>query len=177
LSARALAFVIVMTASASAHAHDANVSRTDLVESDAGGIHGRFSFAVADAKNALDRDGHVSIDVKTDGAPCTPGPVTTTPDGDGVIFDEDFACTRATASIEATLHFVTELGGTHEDVARIAASESSHEELLRAPHRTILLELRRGSKKEPRERPWIVLGAIALVALIALVIRSRMAKA
>jgi len=155
-------------------AHDPNVSRTDLVETDAGGIHGRFTFTAIDAKNALDRDGHVSIDVRTDGASCAPGPVTTTPDGDGVIFDEDFACTRATSSIEATLYFVTELGGTHEDIARIAASESSHEELLRAPHRTILLELHRKAKAESPQRAWLVLGTIAAVALIAFAIRSRM---
>ncbi|HEX4516025.1 MAG TPA: hypothetical protein VH054_20890 [Polyangiaceae bacterium] len=153
------------------------MSRTDLVETDAGGIHGRFMFTAIDARNVLDRDGHVAVDVMTDGAPCTPGPATTTPDGDGVIIDEDFACARATSSIEATLYFVTELGGTHEDVARIAASESSHEELLRAPHRTILLELHRGKKKaESTPRPWIVLGLIAAVALIALAIRSRMKK-
>jgi hypothetical protein len=170
---------IAMVASR-ADAHDPNVSRTDLVESDAnGGVHGRFSFAAADAKNALDRDGHVSVDVKTDGAPCTPGPATTTPDGaDGIVIDEDFACARATSSIEATLYFVTELGGTHEDVARIATAETSHEELLRAPHRTILLELRRKAKADAplgaAWRPWVVLGAIAAVALIALAIRSRM---
>jgi hypothetical protein len=152
------------------------VSRTDLVETD-GGIHGRFTFAAIDAKNALDRDGYVAIDVKTDGTPCTPGPTATTPDGDGVLIDEDFACTRATSSIEATLYFVTELGAMHEDVARILVSESSHEELLRAPHRTILLELHRDKKKtEPltATRPWLVLGVIAAVALIAFVIRSRM---
>lgn len=164
-----------MLASTRARAHDPNVSRTDLVEGgDAGAIHGRFTFSASDAKNALDRDGHVSVDVKTDGASCTPGPVTTTPDGDGVIVDEDFACTRAASSIEATLYFVTELGDTHEDVARIAASESSHEELLRAPHRTIVLELHRKPKAEAPQRPWWVLGMIAAVALIAFAIRSRM---
>ncbi len=160
------------------------MSRTDLVESEAGGIHGRFAFAAIDARNALDRDGHVAIDVKTDGAPCTPGPATTTPDGDGVLIEEDFACTRATSSIEATLYFVTELGATHEDVARIVAEASppesgsaSHEELLRAPHRTILLELHRGKKRaESPQRPWVVLAVIASVALIAFVIRSRMKK-
>jgi hypothetical protein len=165
-----------------AHAHDPNVSRTDLVETDAGGIHGRFTFAASDSKNAFDRDGHVSIDVKTDGASCAPGPATTTPDGDGVFVDEDFACTRATTSIEATLYFVTELGGAHEDIARVAAAEASHEELLRAPHRTILLELARPTKKNADSplattwRPWLVLGAIVAVALIAFAIRSRMRK-
>ena len=168
-----------MVASNPARAHDPNVSRSDLVETDAGGIHGRFTFAASDAKNAFDRDGHVSIDVKTDGVSCAPGPVTTMPDGDGVIVDEDFACTRATSSIEATLYFVTELGGAHEDIARIAATEASHEELLRAPHRTILLELRRPSRKTESPllstwRPWVVLGLIAAVALIAFAIRSRM---
>lgn len=173
----ALALAGAMVAPSRAYAHDPNVSRTDLVETDAGGIHGRFIFAATDATSALDRDGHVAIDVTSDGAPCTPGPTTTTPDGDGVIIDEDFACARATSSIEATLYFVTELGGTHEDVARIAATESSHEELLRAPHRTILLELHRGRKKpESTRRPWVVLGVIAAVALIALAIRSRMKK-
>ena len=172
--ARAFAFACAMLASSHALAHDPNVSRTDLVESDAGVIHARFTFAASDAKNALDRDGHVSIDVKTDGASCTAGPATTAPDGDGVIVDEDFACTRATSSIEATLYFVTELGGTHEDIARIAAPESSHEELLRAPHRTILLELHRKTKAEAPQRPWLVLGTIAAVALIAFAIRSRM---
>jgi hypothetical protein len=163
-----------MVVSSRAYAHDPNVSRTDLVEGDAGAIHGRFTFAAGDAKNALDHDGHLSIDVKTDGVSCAPGPVTTMPDGDGVILDEDFACARATASIEATLYFVTELGGTHEDIARVAAAESSHEELLRAPHRTILLELHRKASAEKPQRPWWVLGAIAAVALIAFAIRSRM---
>ncbi|HEY2365567.1 MAG TPA: hypothetical protein VGH87_04235 [Polyangiaceae bacterium] len=166
----ALVLAGAMLASSRAYAHDPNLSRTDLVEGDAGGIHGRFTFAASDAKNAFDRDGHVSIDVKTDGASCAPGPVTTMPDGDGVIVDEDFACTRATASIEATLYFVTELGSTHEDIARIAVSESSHEELLRAPHRTILLELHRKPKAEAplavAWRPWLVLGTIAAVALL-----------
>jgi hypothetical protein len=166
----ALACAGAMLASSHAYAHDPNVSRTDLVETDAGGIHGRFSFTAGDSKNALDRDGHVSIDVKTDGAACSPGPATTTPDGDGVIIDEDFACARAASSIEATLYFVTELGSTHEDIARIAVSESSHEELLRAPHRTILLELRRKPKAEAplavAWRPWLVLGTIAAVALL-----------
>lgn len=165
-----------MLAPSRAHAHDPNVSRTDLVETDGGGIHGRFTFAAADAKNAFDRDGHVSVDVKTDGSSCAPGPATTTPDGDGVVVDEDFACTRATSSIEATLYFVTELGDTHEDIARVAASDSSHEELLRAPHRTILLELHRKTKAESPQRPWLVLGMIAAVALIAFAIRSRMKK-
>ena len=164
-----------MVAASQAHAHSLGVSRTELVESDAGGmIHGHFTFASSDAKNAFDRDGHVSIEVKTDGATCTPGPATSTPDGDGVIVDEDFACIRATSTIEATLFFVTELGGTHEDVARIAVAESSHEELLRAPHRTIVLELHRGTKTQSPQRPWIVLGTIAAVALIAFGIRSRM---
>ena len=163
-----------MLASSLAFAHDPNVSRTDLVEGDAGAIHGRFTFAAADANNALDRDGHVSIDVKTDGASCAPGPATTTPDGDGIIVDEDFACTRAASSIEATLYFVTELGTAHEDVARVATAESSHEELLRAPHRTIVLELHRAKTPEPSRRPWVVLVAIAAVALIAFAIRSRM---
>jgi hypothetical protein len=171
-------FAAIFFFAAIASAHDPNVSRTDLVETDAG-VHGRFTFAAADAKNAFDRDGHVSIDVKTDGASCTAGPATTTPDGDGVIVDEDFACTRARSSIEATLYFVTELGGAHEDIARVATAESSHEELLRAPHRTILLELHRPSKKADSPlgatwRPWLVLAAIAAVALIAFAIRSRM---
>ena len=172
-----------MLAPSHARAHDPNVSRTDLVETDAGGIHGRFTFAASDAKNAFDRDGHVSIDVKTDGASCTPGPATTTPDGDGVIVDEDFACARAASSIEATLYFVTDLGGAHEDIARVAAPEASHEELLRAPHRTIVLELHRKTKAEAPQRPWVVLGTIAAVALLIAFAswheprRSRMKKA
>ena len=174
--AAAFVFACANLTSARAHAHGANVSRTDLVENDRG-VHARFSFAAVDAKNAFDRDGHVSIDVKTDGVSCAPGPATTTPDGaDGVIVEEDFACARATSSIEATLYFVTELGGTHEDVAMITAPELTHEELLRAPHRTILLELHRAKKTESPQRPFVVLGAIAAVALIALAIRSRMKR-
>jgi hypothetical protein len=150
------------------------VSRSELVESESGSIHGRFTFAAREVAGAFDRDGHVSALLKTDGASCAPGPATSTPDGDGVIVDEDFACARATASIEATLFFVTELGGAHEDVARIQTRETAHEELLRAPHRTIALELHRATKAQSPRRPWIVLGAIAAVALIALAIRSRM---
>ena len=160
---------------ASASAHDLGVSRSELVESQNGSIHARFTFAAREVAGAFDRDGHVSAVVKTDGASCAPGPATSTPDGDGVIVDEDFACARATASIEATLFFVTELGGTHEDVARIQTRETSHEELLRAPHRTILLELHR-KKAEAPHRSWMIGVAIAAVALIALVIRSRMKK-
>jgi hypothetical protein len=172
---RALAFAGAMLAPSLAGAHDLGVSRTELAEAENGSIHARFTFAAREAAAAFDRDGHVNAEVKTDGVACAPGPATSAPEGDGVVVDEDFACTRATSSIEATLYFVTEMGGTHEDVARITAEQTSHEELLRAPHRTILLELRR-KKAEAPHRPWIAVAVVALVALIVLGIRSRMGR-
>ena len=128
-------------------------------------------FAAREAEGAFDHDGHVAVEVKSDGAPCKPGPATSTPDGDGIVVEESFACARATTSIEAIAHFVTEMGSQHEDVARIETAESTHEELLRAPHRTILLELHRKRAEAP-QRGWIAALAISLVALIALGIRS-----
>jgi hypothetical protein len=143
----------------------------NLVERPDGSIHGRFVFAAREAQGAFDRDGHVAVDVKTDGVSCAPGPATSTPDGDGVIVEEDFACARATRSIEAIAYFVTEMGAQHEDVARIETAESTHEELLRAPHRTILLELHRRRAESP-QRGWIAALVVAAVALIAIAIRS-----
>jgi hypothetical protein len=148
----------------------------ELVERDDGAIHGRFVFAAREAHVAFDKDGHVAVDVKTDGASCAPGPVTTARDGDGLVVDEDFACTKATTSIEAIAYFVTEMGGAHEDIARIVTKESTHEELLRAPHRSIVLELHRPRAEAPHRSRWLAAMAIAAVALIALAIRSILQK-
>jgi hypothetical protein len=171
----ALALAGAILGPSEALAHDLGVSRTELAEAENGSIHARFTFAAREAAAAFDRDGHVNAEVKADGVACAPGAATTAPDGDGVLVDEDFACTRATSSIEATLYFVTEMGGTHEDIARITADATSHEELLRAPHRTILLELHR-KKAEAPHRPWIAVAVVVAVALIVLGIRSRMGK-
>ncbi len=169
---RALVSLVgVMAIAGTASAHDLGVSRMNLVERPDGSIHGRFTFAAREAQGAFDRDGHVAVEVKSDGVACKPGPATSTPDGDGVVVEEDFACARATTSIEAIAYFVTEMGAQHEDIARVETAESTHEELLRAPHRTILLELHRKRAEAP-QRGWIAAFAIAAVALIALAIRS-----
>jgi hypothetical protein len=171
VSARASWVLGALAIASSAAAHDLGVSRMELVERDDGSIHGRFTFAAREAHVAFDKDGHVAVDVKTDGASCVAGPVTTARDGDGLVVDEDFACARATTSIEAIAYFVTEMGGAHEDVARIVTKDATHEELLRAPHRALVLELHRPTRART-PRSWIVAVAVAAVALIALAIRS-----
>ena len=143
----------------------------DLVERADGTVHGRFVFAAREAAGAFDREGRVAVDVKSDGVSCAAGPATTTPDGDGIVVEEDFSCAKATTSIEAIAYFVTEMGAQHEDVARIETPESTHEELLRAPHRTIVLELHRKRAESP-QRGWIAGIAVAALALIAIAIRS-----
>jgi hypothetical protein len=168
VSRNSVVVLVVVSIAATASAHQAGVSRMDLEERPNGAIHGRFAFAARDVDGALDRDGHVSVEVKTDGAACSAGPVTTTPDGDGVILEEDFACTRATRSIEAIAYFLID-----ESVARVVTAEGAHEELLRAPHRTIVLELaRKGEPPGPVRRTWVPAIAIGVVALLALAIRS-----
>lgn len=169
----ALALGVLLGASV-ASAHTLGVSRADLVERPDGSIHGRFSFAAREAPSALDPDGHVAIDVRTDGRPCTPGPVTSSADGDGVVLEEDFACTKATRSIDAIAYFVTQMSGAHEDVARIETPEGTHQALLAPDHRTLSVSLARPRRETSRRGRTlaIALGAAAAVALLALAIRS-----
>lgn len=173
MNERALTLAVLL-ASGVAAAHTLGISRTDLVERADGSIHGRFTFAAAEAAEAFDRDGHVAIEVRTDGEACTPGPVTRAVDGDGLVVDEDFACAKATRSIEAIAYFVTQMTGSHEDVAVVETPEGTHEELLRPDHRTIAVTLARPRRVTPHRTRNVALvaGAAAAVALLALAIRS-----
>lgn len=164
-----VAFVFAFGARA-ALAHDLGVSRTDLTERADGAIHAHCTFAARDLGLAIDHDGHLAIDLRTDGAPCTPGEPTSTPDGDGLVIDEDFACTRATRSIDVVEYFGT------EDIATITTSEGTHQELLDATHRAISVSLDRprggNARRVSRVAPWMIGAGVALLALIAIAIRS-----
>ena len=156
-----------------ARAHDLGISRMNLAEQPDGKIRARFTFTAREAAAAFDRDGHVAVDVRTDGESCVPGPVTTTPDGDGLVVDEDFACAKATRSIEAIAYFVTQMGASHEDVAIVETPEGTHEELLRPSHRAIVVSLARAPRRESPRRGKIaaIVGiAVAAAAALALVL-------
>lgn len=167
----ALAIACALVASP-ALAHDVGISRMNLAELPDGKIHARFTFTAREAAAAFDRDGHVAVDVRTDGESCVPGPVTTTPDGDGLVVDEDFACAKATRSIEAIAYFVTQMGASHEDVAIVETPEGTHEELLRASHRAIVVSLARAPRRESPRRGKIAAIAAAGAAALALVIAA-----
>jgi hypothetical protein len=156
----------------SASAHDLGVSRSTLTERQDGSIHGQFTFAAREGAAALDPAGHVAIEIRTDGARCTPTLPTATLESDGLVFDEDFACTRATTSIEATVAFVGQMGSAHEHVATLEAwgdNGAVTSELLRGEHRTIALTLHRPRPKTPR----MVLVALALGGALVLVVAIR----
>lgn len=165
----------IALASAVADGHDLGVSRMNLTERDDGSVHGQFTFAARDAEAAFDRDGHVAVDVRADGESCAPGPATITPQGDGMQIDEDFTCAeKATRSLEAIAYFVTQIGGSHEDVAILETPEGTHEELLRPSHRAIAVALRRPRRESPHR--WVPVAvacaAIVALALLAFGIRS-----
>lgn len=168
------AVIALLLVALPAAAHTLGLSRTELVERPDGTVHGRFSFAAREAGGAFDQDGHVAIDVRADGRACAPGPVTTRPDGDGVVVDEDFACERATRSLEAIAYFVTQMSGAHEDVASLETVEGTHEELLTPDHRALVVELSRPRRESPHRARVLVLAgaAAAAAALLALAIRS-----
>lgn len=173
--ALAIAFALALSlAESDARAHDLGISRMNLVEQPDGKIHARFTFTAREASAAFDRDGHVAVDVRTDGESCVPGPATTTPDGDGLLVDEDFACAKATRSIEAIAYFVTQMGPSHEDVAIVETPEGTHEELLRASHRAIVVALSRAPRREsPRRGKIAALAAAGAVALALVIVAIR----
>lgn len=155
----------VMTLCAEVAAHDLGVSRSEFTERDGGVIHARFTFAERDLAKAMDHDAHVAVDVRVDDTSCTPSAVTSAPDGDGVILDEDFTCARATRSIEVVEYFGT------EDVATITTDAGSHQELLNASHRAISVALERGAPPTSRMRsrwPWIAAAACAFALGVAI---------
>lgn len=168
--AAAIACALVST---TASAHDLGISRMNLVERADGTVHARFTFAAREVSAALDRDGHVAVDVRSDGESCAAGAVTTTTEGDGVVLEEDFACSPATRSLEVVAYFVTQMSGSHEDVAILETPEGTHEELLRPSHRAIRVELSRPRRESPHR--WtpaaIACAAAAAVALLAFGIR------
>ncbi len=161
-----------------ATAHDLGVSRSTLTEREDGSIHGQFTFAMREAPSALDRSGHVAIDVRTDGELCTPSVPTAAPESDGLVFDEDFTCTRATSSIDATIQFLGEMGSTHQNVASLEAwgdASNISSELLSGEHRTITLALHRPRPKAPRVVLLVTLavfGALVLVVAIRSILRK-----
>jgi hypothetical protein len=158
---------------AGADAHDPGTSRTMLTEQADGTIHGTFTFAAVEARSALGGDGHVAVDVATDGNPCSAGAVVETKDEDDLVFDEDFACARATTSIVITARFLDKLGGAHESGASIEAFGDTSNiafEFLRGDHRTIAKELHRPKPKMPRSV--FVLMGVAGTLLLVLVLRS-----
>lgn len=163
----ALAFVVAFLGlAASAAAHDVGVWSTELTERADGTIHARVSLVATEAPLAMDHDAHLAMELHTDDAKCAPGAVTTTPDGDGAILDEDFACQRATQSIDVVEYFKT------EDVITLTTEEGLHQELLDNSHRAMHVELRRAHvAKRASRAPWFVGGAIAAVALIAIAIQ------
>ena len=165
--------VLAMALSApSASAHELGVSRSTLTEREDGSIHGQFTFAAREGASALDPVGHLAIEVRTDGERCTPSLPTATLESDGLVFDEDFACTRATTSIDATIAFVGQMGSAHENVATLEGwgdASTITSELLRGEHRTIALELHRPRPKTPR----MVFVALALGGALVLVVAIR----
>lgn len=162
----------------SAVAHEPGVSRSTLTERADGTVHGQFTFAASEARSALDKGGHVAIDVRADGDPCSPGAVTETTDVDDLVFDEDFACARATSSIVATARFLDRLGKAHENIASLEAFGDSgniaSEFLSGDDHRTIVKELHRPKPKTPRSV--IILGAVAAALMLVLVLRYSLPK-
>lgn len=139
-----------------------------LTEQQDGTVHGTFTFAAVEARSALDRAGHVAIDVRTDGDSCKPGPVVESTDVDDLVFDEDFRCTRATSSIVATAGFLDKLGDAHESAASIEAFGDTSDiafAFLRGDHRTVVKELHRPKPKTPR-RVYIAAATMAAVVLL-----------
>ncbi len=165
----AFAFVVAFFGAIAkgASAHDVGVWSTELTERADGTIHARVSLAAVEAPLAMDHDAHIAMEVHSDDTKCAPGPVTTTPDGDGVILEEDFACTRATLSIDMVEYFGT------EDVVTLTTAEGMHQELLDNSHRAMFVELHRAvpAPKRASRAPWIAGGALAAVALIAIAIQ------
>jgi hypothetical protein len=149
-------------------AHDLGVSRSTFTEEPNGNVHARCTFATRDLERTIDHDAHIAVDVRADDVSCTPGAVTIAPDSDGSIADEDFACTRATRSIEAIEYFGT------EDVATITTHEGSHQELLGASHRAISVSLHRTTAPPQRSSRAFAyaFGSIVVLALCAFAIRS-----
>ncbi|HEY1957991.1 MAG TPA: hypothetical protein VGH28_20360 [Polyangiaceae bacterium] len=176
--AAAIAFALVAALARETCAHSLGISRMELDEQPSGAIRARFTFAAREADAALDRDGHVAVDVRSDDEPCAPGAVTTTPDGDGVVLEETFACTKATRSLEAIAYFVTQMSGSHEDVAILQTPEGTHEELLSPSHRAIRVALSRPRRESPHRSHTaaILCAAAAAVALLAFAIRSILRK-
>jgi len=162
--------IATLAFAARASAHTIGLSRGTFTERPDGTIHAECSFALRDLDRAFDKDGHLAVEVRTDEAACEPGVPSVKPDDDGMAVEQDFACERATRSIE-----VIEYYGT-EDVATIATDEGLHQELLSQAHRSISVTLRRAPRGRPPSK-WRTAGiAIACagfgLALIALVIRS-----
>jgi hypothetical protein len=157
-----------------ARAHDLGVSRSTLTEGADGSVRGQFTFATSEAPAALDAKGHVAIAVFADNEQCVPGAATSRPaEGDAVVIEEDFACTPATSSIEATVEFLPRMAGAHENIASIAAvgeSVASASEFLSGNHRTITLELHRPRRKTPRGA--IVFGVITGALILVIAARS-----
>jgi len=147
------------------------VSRSTLTEHADGSIHGQFTFAAIEAPAALDHEGRVAIDVRTDGDPCTAGLPSVTQETDALVFDEDFECTRATSSITATVRFLDQMSGAHENIASLEGygnSSNIASEFLSGEHRVIALELHRPKPKTPLFVFLFAGMAAALVIFIAL---------
>jgi hypothetical protein len=159
------------------HAHDLGVSRSTLTEHQDGSIHGQFTFALPEGPSALDPDGHVAIQIRTDGDTCTPGTPTPTLESDTIIFDEEFECARATSSIVATVQFLGQMGSAHENIASLEAwgdASNIASEFLSGEHRTIALDLHRAKPKTPRAAlvAFAIAGALVLVIAIRSILRK-----
>ena len=168
---RPLAVAIVLLVPATVHAHDRGTSRTMLTELENGTVHGTFTFAASEARAALDRHGHVAIEVRADGDVCAPGAVVESTDVDDLVFDEDFACARATSSIVATAHFLDKLGDAHESAASIEAFGDTSNvafAFLRTDHPTLAKELHRPRPKSHRRIYIAAAMGAALVLLLTL---------
>ncbi len=164
----------IVTLVSSARAHDLGVSRSTLTERGDGSIHGQFTFAAIEAPNALDAAGHVAIDLRTDGEPCTAGTVVKGSETDSLVYDEDFACTRATTSIVATVGFLGRMGAAHENIASLEGygdSANIASEFLSGEHRTITLELHRPKPKTSRVA-FVVAAFVVAALVIAVAMRA-----
>ncbi len=82
------------------------------------------------------------VEVAADGTACLgtfqrAGPT----EGDGLAIEASYACPHGANEVEVTLYYLSALGPSHREVARISAGSATSEAVLSGDHRAIALRL------------------------------------